>query len=109
MLAAAAVAVSMPPPAATSGRAVGGGDGDGIATTPNGVEVASKSDSLLGDASRASIARYLQALLADAVSRRGKSLDAFPQYPLTRLQLSAAEANALYQLSGWSLLQHEAK
>lgn len=99
----------MPPPAATSGRAVGGGDGDGIATTPNGVEVASKSDSLLGDASRASIARYLQALLADAVSRRGKSLDAFPQYPLTRLQLSAAEANALYQLSGWSLLQHEAE
>ena len=32
-------------------------------------------------------------------------LDGFPQYPLPRLQLSAEQATALFQLSGWCLLQ----
>ena len=63
--------------------------------------------SLLGDASRASVARYVLTLFVDAISRQSRLLDAFPQYPLTRLQLSAAEANALYQLTGWSLSQRE--
>ena len=35
-------------------------------------------------------------------------LDGFPQSPLTRLQLSAEQATALFQLSGWCLLQRGA-
>ena len=60
----------------------------------------------LGDASRASPLRFVRTLAADAARRR-KRLDSFPQYPLTRLQLSAVEANALYQLSGHVVRAHK--
>ena len=60
--------------------------------------------SLLGDASRASALRYVRALVADVWPRR--ALDSFPQFPLTRIRLSAAEANALYQQSGWVVAEH---
>ena len=77
----------------------------------------------LGDASRASGLRYVRSLVIDSArqarqlvsalgspSKRkggvGARLSSFPQYPLTRLRLAPAEANALYQLSGWTLREH---
>ena len=62
----------------------------------------------LGDASRAGPLKIARTLAADAVrAGRGRAgLSAFPQYPLTRLRLSAVEANALYQLSGHVVTSH---
>jgi hypothetical protein len=66
-----------------------------------------RSSSLLGDASRATPARFARALFADAGGAHRSPLDSFPQYPLTRLRLHAVEANALYQQCGWVLREHE--
>ena len=67
----------------------------------------------LGDASRASPLRVVRTLASDAARAaagrlpgRGRALTCFPQYPLTRMHLSALEANALYQLSGHMVTSH---
>ena len=66
------------------------------------------TQSQLGDASRASVLRYVRSLSADAVRavRSSRPLDGLPQFPLTRLRLSNVEANALYQVSGWVVKEH---
>ncbi|KAL1524575.1 hypothetical protein AB1Y20_019465 [Prymnesium parvum] len=59
-------------------------------------------------AARASPAELVRSVLENMRPARGGrvSLDSFPQYPLTRLQLSAEQAAALHQLSGWVVLEH---
>ena len=66
-----------------------------------------RASAILGDASRAGVGALARSIAADAARGllRGSRLSAFPQYPLTRLQLSAEQATALFQLSGWCLLQ----
>ena len=76
------------------------------ALPPDAGRADGRPPSRLGDASRASVWEYVKAVGADATRGLGRPLDAFPQYPLTRLRLRAVEANALYQLSGWVLLEH---
>ena len=49
---------------------------------------------------------HAQALGADVARPQRRSLDSFPQYPLTRVRLSPAEANALYHSSGWAVAEH---
>jgi hypothetical protein len=58
-------------------------------------------------AARASTAGFVASVVRQVGPGGGGDgvLDGFPQYPLTRLQLSAEQATALFQLSGWCLLQ----
>ena len=107
-----AVRQTLPPPLVALGAEDGCGDADPVTSSapfrsmrralPHRRRVAS----LLGDASRANVLRYARALFLDVARRRQRRLDSFPQYPLTRLRLSAGEANALYQQSGWVVAQH---